>query len=159
MQTINKLKAADHAVIAQLININEGNTSAVDYSTTVFGTEDGYKTAISNIGNTIIGSQIKNFVNTPLIAEKGNQDKTYSSTPGKGMGMGYIFIDYVEKTPLLVLVVDKSGSSYTYTSCVYDKKEKTWKDGKSYTFSATSIKGFQDSIIGYLSTDVLSFAS
>jgi hypothetical protein len=159
MTTINQLKTTDHPVIAKLIDINDGKTSSVDYSTTVFETLDGYKRTMTNIDGNIVGSQLKNFVNTPLVAERGNQNKTYFSKSDKGVGFGYIFIDYIKKNPLLVLTVDKDGSDYSYSSCVFDTKDNVWKDGSSATSSIEDIKSLTEFVITNLTTDVNSFSN
>jgi hypothetical protein len=157
MTTINQLKTTDHPVIAKLIDINDGKTSSVDYSTTVFETLDGYKKTMTNIDGNIVGSQIKNFVNTPLVAERGNQNKTYFSAPEKGIGFGYIFIDYIKKNPLLVIVVDKDGTNYSYTSCKFNKETKTFEDGNSVETSIENVNSLVDFTINNLSEDVKSF--
>jgi hypothetical protein len=157
MKTINQLKATDHSVIAKLIKINNGETSAVDYSTTVFETSSGYTRSMDTIGSTVIGSQLKNFVETPLVAERGNDNKTYFSAPDKGIGFGYIFIDYIKKNPLLVLVVDKDGTNYSYASCKFNKETKTWENGNSVETSIENVKGLVDFTINNLSEDVKSF--
>jgi hypothetical protein len=157
MKTINQLKATDHPVIAKLIEINNGETPAVDYSTTVFETLSGYNNAMNNIDNSIIGSQSKNFVETPLIAERGNQNKTYFSAPEKGIGFGYIFIDYIKKNPLLVIVVDKDGTKYSYTSCKFNKETKTWGSGVTVKLVIKDVKALIDFTINNLSEDVKSY--
>jgi hypothetical protein len=157
MKTINQLNATDHPVIAKLIEINNGETPAVDYSTTVFETLSGYTRSMDTIGNTVIGSQLKNFVETPLVAERGNQNKTYFSAPEKGIGFGYIFIDYIKKNPLLVIVVDKDGTNYSYTSCKFNKETKTFEDGNSVETSIENVNSLVDFTINNLSEDVKSF--
>jgi hypothetical protein len=159
MNTITQLKKTDHPVISKLIDINEGNTPVIDYSTTVFESLQNYKRIMTNIDGNIIGSQIKNFVDTPLIAERGNQNKAYFSKDDKGIGFGYIFIDYIKKNPLLVFTVDKDGDSYTYNSCVFDKTSKTWKNGLDVSSSATDIKTLINDVITNLTTDVNSFSN
>jgi len=157
MKTINQLKATDHPVIAKLIEINNGETPAVDYSTTVFETLSGYTRSMDTIGNTVIGSQLKNFVETPLVAERGNQNKTYFSAPEKGIGFGYIFIDYIKKNPLLVIVVDKDGTKYSYKSCKFNKETKTWESSNTVKASINDIKSLVNFTINNLSEDVNSF--
>jgi hypothetical protein len=157
MKTIMLLKAEDHAVISNLINIYEGKTSSVDYSTTIFESLKTYNKTMNSIEGNIIGSQIKNLVNTRLVAERGNENKTYFSHPDKGVGFGYIFIDYIKKNPLLVLVVDKDGSDYKYSSCGYDKESASWIDKTTTTINASNIKELLDAVIEKLSEDVLSF--
>jgi hypothetical protein len=156
MQTISQLKSENHSVISKLMDIYKGNTPSVDYSTTIFESLEKYKKAMAMIGGNIIGSQIKNFVNTPLVAERGNQNKTYFSHPDKGVGFGYIFIDYIKKNPLFVLVVDKEGTEYKYSSCAFDKSTKTWVDTKNITAPASSVNELIDFIITNLSEDIVS---
>lgn len=156
MQTIIQLKAENHAVISKLIDIYEGKTSLVDYSNTIFESLENYKKTMNVIGGNIIGSQIKNFVNTPLVAERGNQNKTYFSHSDKGIGFGYIFIDYIKKNPLFVLVIDKEGTEYKYSSCAFDKSTKAWVDKKNVTTSASSVNELMDFVITNLSEDVVS---
>jgi hypothetical protein len=158
MQTIINLKPEDHIVISKLIDINGGKTASVDYSTTIFESLKTYNQTMSFFGNNIIGSQIKNFVETPLIAERGNQNKTYFSKPDKGIGFGYIFIDYIKKNPLLVLVVDKEGDDYKYSSCGFNKQTASWEDKKSVTTSVSSVNELMNFVITNLSEDVTSFA-
>jgi hypothetical protein len=157
MKTINQLKATDHPVISKLIEINNGETPSVDYSTTVFETSSGYNNSMNIIGNSIVGSQLKNFVETPLVAERGNQNKTYFSAPEKGIGFGYIFIDYIKKNPLLVIVVDKDGTKYSYKSCKFNKETKTWESSNTVKASINDIKSLVDFTINNLSEDVNSF--
>jgi len=158
MKAIINLKAEDHAVISKLIDINEGKTSSVDYSTTIFESLKSYNQTMNTIDGNIIGSQIKNLVETPLVAERGNQTKAYFSQPDKGVGFGYIFIDYIKKNPLLVLVVAKEGDDYKYSSCGFNKQTASWEDKKSVTTSASSVKELTDFVIINLSEDITSFA-
>jgi hypothetical protein len=157
MTTINHLKATDHQVIAKLIDINDGKTSSIDYSTTVFETLSKYINSMSTFGNNVIASQYKNMLETPLISERGNQNKTYFSQPEKGIGFGYVFIDYIKKTPLFVLVVDKDGTNYSYTSCKFNKETKTWDNGTDVRSTITNVNSLVDFVITNLSDDVKSF--
>jgi hypothetical protein len=157
MNSIAQLKTTDHPVIANLIDINEGKTPVVDYSTTVFESLQNYKRIMMNIDGNIIGSQIKNFVDTPLIAERGNQNKAYFSKDNKGVGFGYIFIDYISKNPLLVLTVNKDGGNYSYTSCKFNKDSKTWENGNSVKTSIKDVKELITFTINNLTEDVKSF--
>lgn len=157
MKSINQLKSSDHAVIEKLIKVSTGETQSVDYSTTVFENQDGYSRMMNLVGETIIGSQIKNLVETPLIAERGNLNRTYFSAPNKGVGFGYIFIHYTKRNPLLALIVDKDETGYTYSSCKYDDVTGSWQDYSTATTSAESVNELVQFVISNLSNDVINF--
>lgn len=161
MKTIELLRKQTNAAIVSLLKINDSTADDVTneyYKATVFDTFEKYQRMIPILENKIIGSQQQAMVNTSLITERGNQSKIYNSNKNKGIGFGFILIDYITKQPLLVVVIDKGADkAYSYKSAAFNKKLNDWEDSLTITKNAETTDELISFCIEQFKADVEKF--
>lgn len=145
MKTLYQLKSDNHPVITKLFNIDNGITES-NYETSVFGNKENFLKNTTNIYQNLIGNNQKVMVNTRLIPEKPNMWELYFNE--KSNMFGIIFIDYIKKNPLLIMVASDSS----YESCLFINNK--WDNGQTEQFISENINDMINKLSQYLLIDI-----
>jgi len=106
--------------IMEIVNHENQNVEETYYSTTVFESQEKYKTEMSYVSSVIFNNVKKPIVHTDLAFFMGNTGFFFSNSDGQGVGFSFYFIDARTKNPLLCVLVGKATTNYTYQSIVFN---------------------------------------
>lgn len=143
---IGNLKNIKNPTSDKLVSIFNGTQETVAedyYATTVFETQKKYDTIMSVFDGKACGLCNHSLVETPLIFVHSKFPCVLPSKQGQGIAFGVTLIDYISKTPYIVIVCNKSGAKYELKTLAYDLKTKTYKEGSSTKSCDSTDKVFE----------------
>jgi hypothetical protein len=157
---IDKLKAIDNPVAETLVKIVTNTLPQVEegfYEGTVFGSQDNYKRNSFQLVNAFQKHFGKELVETPLTFVRGREGSVWTASFNQGITTGVVLFDYVAKTPLLLVVVDKDDSTYRYVSAKYNQETNTYEPLSNKTKAAKSIAELSKLISDNIAKDIKTF--
>jgi hypothetical protein len=157
---MNKLKAIEDPIAETLVKIITNTLPQVEesfYEDTVFESQDGYRRNNFQLVNAFQSHFGKELVETPLTFVRGREGAVWTAPIGQGITTGVVLFDYITKTPLLLVVVDKDGTTYRYQSVKYNLNTKVYDPLTNKTKAVKSIKELTTLISDNVSNDIKSF--
>jgi hypothetical protein len=157
---IDKLKAIDNPLAETLVNIVTKALPSVEegfYEGTIFESEEGYRRNSFQLVNAFQGHFGKELVETPLTFVRGREGAVWTAVAGQGIKTGVVLFDYISKTPLLLAVVDKDGTTYRYKSVKFDSETKSYTQLTNKTKAAKSISELAKLVSDNISADIKTF--
>jgi hypothetical protein len=150
MRAINKLKKEDHAVISKILDVVESKTTGIYEG--IFENFKSYDLQMSKLSDLLIGRVSKSMIETPLINERFNGSKIYSSEKDKGISFGMVLVDYRGGSPLMAFVVERDSDGFIYKSC--RKISGEWINSSNQEFSGSSFDELSSNLVELLDNDV-----
>lgn len=157
---LENLKKVDSPLATTLLDIATDNLEVVQdsfYTSTVFESKDNYKKNSFQLSNAYQSCFNESLAKTDLAFVRGQGGPVFLAKPGKGMVTGVVLFHYVTKEPLLLVVVDKSSSSYVYQSVKYNTETKKFNALSNKSIGATTIKELTTFISDNLTSDIKTF--
>jgi hypothetical protein len=159
---LEQLKKSDNPLATTLVNIIENKLPAVEdsfYESTVFGSKAGYLADQFQTIQAVTNNFGKPLVETPLTYVRGNVGPVFTASPGQGITTGTVLFNYVTKKPLLLMVVDKDGTTYRYQSAKYNAETKTFNQLTNKTKAAKSVAELATLINTNIANDIATFVT
>jgi hypothetical protein len=157
---IDKLKAIDNPLAETLVKIVTNTLPSVEegfYEGTIFESQDGYRRNSFQLVNGFQSHFGKELVETPLTFVRGREGAVWTASINQGITTGVVLFDYVTKTPLLLVVVDKDNSTYRYLSAKYNAETNTYDQLSNKTKAATKIADLTKLISDNVAKDIKTF--
>lgn len=157
---IEVLKNIDNTIAKTLVSIVDQTLPAVEdayYETTVYKSKQEYTKNQYQVRQAFTNHFTKELVETPLTFVRGNLGTVWNASAGTGITAGTVLIDYRTKNPLLLIVIDKNGTTYRYQSAKYNTTTNTYDQLTNKTKAAKSIEELAKFTSDNVAKDITTF--
>jgi hypothetical protein len=157
---MSSLKNINNPISDGVLNLMTKNLASVEdsyYEETVWTSKENYSKLVGTLRTSLESNFGKQLVETPLTFLRGQHGSTFLADPGKGISCGTVLIDYIKKTPLLVVLIDKSTSGYSYKSLKFNNITKEYEILSDLNQDFSDLISFINFCNNSLSSDIETF--
>jgi hypothetical protein len=156
-KVINSIEKIDNNVAKDLLAIFNNTQPNVDeayYTSTVFKTQEKYRSYNGILNGVVVGSVQKQMVETPLVFIRAKQQPVFCSEKNQGISFGFTMVDYRSSFPLVIVMVTKVDKNYEYKSIMFDKESNTFIDSETSIKACKTIDDLLNHVSKYTIKDV-----